>query len=138
MSTDSNDDFKNLTLISQVIKAKQKLNKEKEQNDTESLNTMDYYKDDSSNKNSLIDESKTNNKLLFDSNKKEEINKTSDNIKNKKDFSLKKNNNENINKIESKNNDIKNRKYSTKNKKPQNIQEGLNEVLIYVLDAIVI
>ena len=90
MSTDSNDDFKNLTLISQVIKAKQKLNKEKEQNDTESLNTMDYYKDDSSNKNSLIDELKTNNKLLFDSNKKEEINKTSDNIKNKKDFSLKK------------------------------------------------
>ena len=128
MSTDSNDDFKNLTLISQVIKAKQKLNKEKEQNDTESLNTMDYYKDDSSNKNSLIDESKTNNKLLFDSNKKEEINKTSDNIKNKKDFSLKKNNNENINKIESKNNDIKNRKYSTKNKKPQNIQEGINEI----------
>ena len=52
MSTNLDEDFKNISLISQVIKAKQKSKKEKDQQDTESLNTMDYYKDDSSNKNS--------------------------------------------------------------------------------------
>ena len=66
-------------LINAMIKMKPKLKNSIEQMETESLNTMDYYKDDSSNKNSsLIDESKANNKLIFESNKKEEINKTQD------------------------------------------------------------
>ena len=126
MSTNLDEDFKNISLISQVIKAKQKSKKEKDQQDTESLNTMDYYKDDSSNKNSsLIDESKANNKLLFESNKKEEINKTQD-INNKKELSSQKNNNRN--KFESKNNDTKNRKYSITINNPQNIQKALNEM----------
>ena len=55
-------------LIKKMLKAKPKLNKTLEQKDTESLNTMEYYNEDSSNKNSLIEEAKTNNKLLLNTN----------------------------------------------------------------------
>ena len=55
-------------LIKKMLKAKPKLNTTLEQKDTESLNTMEYYNEDSSNKNSLIEEAKKNNKLLFNTN----------------------------------------------------------------------
>ena len=57
-------------IILQLIKAKPKSKINLEQKDSESLNTMDYYKEDSSNKNSLIEEIKLNaNKLLYNSKK---------------------------------------------------------------------
>ena len=56
-------------LIKKMLKAKPKMNKTLEQKDTESLNTMEYYNEDSSTKNSLIEEAKINNKLLFNTNK---------------------------------------------------------------------
>ena len=55
-------------LIKKMLKAKPKLNTTLEQKDTESLNTMEYYNEDSSNKNSIIEEAKKNNKLLFNTN----------------------------------------------------------------------
>ena len=61
----------NENLIKEMIKAKPKIKKSIEQQDSESLNTMDYYKEDSSNKNSLIDEAKANNNLLYNPNETE-------------------------------------------------------------------
>ena len=66
-----------------MLKAKPKLKKSIEQQDSESLNTMDYYKEDGSNKNSLIDEAKANNILLHNPNKNGKILKT-ENDKEKK------------------------------------------------------
>ena len=87
MSTNLDGEYTTNDLISKMVKAKPKMKKSIEQQDTESLNTMDYYKDDSSNKNSLIDELKANNKLLFDPNKKEETIETQSS-NNKKDLSI--------------------------------------------------
>ena len=44
----------NENLIKEMIKAKPKKKKSIEQQDSESLNTMDYYKEDSSNKKTTI------------------------------------------------------------------------------------
>jgi len=71
MSTTTNKKYNSNDLILQMIKAKPKNKKNIEQLDSESLNTMDYYKQDSSNKNSLIEESKINNKLMFNQKKPE-------------------------------------------------------------------
>ena len=76
MSSNLDNEYTTNNLITQAVKAKQKLKKSSEQQkqqDNDSLNTMDYYRDDSSNKNSLIDELKSNEKLLFEQNKIEEI-----------------------------------------------------------------
>ena len=76
MSNSKNAEYSSTNLISQMLKAKPKMKKNIEQLDNESLNTMDYYKEDSSNKNSLIEESKLNNKLLFNPQKLESKNST--------------------------------------------------------------
>ena len=74
MSKTSNKEYTSNDLILQLIKAKPKSKINLEQKDSESLNTMDYYKEDSSNKNSLIEEIKLNtNKLLFNAKKPEKI-----------------------------------------------------------------
>ena len=74
MSKASSKEHTSNDLILQLIKAKPKSKINLEQKDSESLNTMDYYKEDSSNKNSLIEEIKLNsNKLLYNSKKPEKI-----------------------------------------------------------------
>ena len=65
MSTNRSKEQNSNDLIVKMLKAKPKLKKSIDQQDSESLNTMDYYKEDSSNKNSLIDELKENNILLI-------------------------------------------------------------------------
>ena len=65
MSTPANKTYTSNDLILQMLKVKPKMKKTIEQIDSESLNTMDYYKEDSSTKNSLIEESKINNNLLI-------------------------------------------------------------------------
>ena len=72
MSTNIDSDLTSNELISKMIKAKPKSKKSLEHQDSESLNTMEYYKEDSSNKNSLIEDLKEANKLLFNPNKTEE------------------------------------------------------------------
>ena len=71
MTTNRTKEQNSNDLILQMLKAKPKLKKSIEQQDSESLNTMDYYKEEGSNKNSLIDEMKTNNILLPNMNKNE-------------------------------------------------------------------
>lgn len=58
-------------LLIKMLKAKPKLTKTIEQIDTDSLNTMDYYQEDS--KNSLIAESKLNNALSYKTKKPKNI-----------------------------------------------------------------
>lgn len=72
MSTNLESDLTSNELISKMIKAKPKSKKSLEHQDSESLNTMEYYKEDSSNKNSLIEDLKEANKLLYNPNKTEE------------------------------------------------------------------
>ena len=79
-------------LINVMIKMKPKLKNSIEQMETESLNTMDYYKEDSSNKNSLIDEANLSNKLIYNPNKnkpKERNNKNTSKI-NRASFTINK------------------------------------------------
>ena len=79
-------------LINAMIKMKPKLKNSIEQMETESLNTMDYYKEDSSNKNSLIDEANLSNKLIYNPNKnkpKERNNKNTSKI-NRASFTINK------------------------------------------------
>ena len=79
-------------LINVMIKMKPKLKNSIEQMETESLNTMDYYKEDSSNKNSLIDEANLSNKLIYNPNKnkpKERNNKNTSKI-NRASFNINK------------------------------------------------
>ena len=71
MSSNRTKEQNSNDLILQMLKAKPKLKKSIEQQDSESLNTMDYYKEEGSNKNSLIDEMKANNILLHNANKNE-------------------------------------------------------------------
>ena len=75
MSTPANKTLTPNDLILQMLKVKPKEKKTIEQIDSESLNTMDYYKEDSSTKNSLIEESKINNNLLLNAKKPEKVNK---------------------------------------------------------------
>ena len=86
MSSNANKELTSNDLILQMLKAKPKLKKSIEQQDSESLNTMDYYKEDGSNKNSLIDEAKANNILLHNPNKNGKTLKT-ENDKEKNDIS---------------------------------------------------
>ena len=79
-------------LINAMIKMKPKLKNSIEQMEKESLNTMDYYKEDSSNKNSLIDEANLSNKLIYNPNKnkpKERNNKNTSKI-NRASFTINK------------------------------------------------
>ena len=79
-------------LINAMIKMKPKLKNSIEQMETESLNTMDYYKEDSSNKNNLIDEANLSNKLIYNPNKnkpKERNNKNTSKI-NRASFTINK------------------------------------------------
>ena len=79
-------------LINAMIKMKPKLKNSIEQMETESLNTMDYYKEDSSNKNSLIVEANLSNKLIYNPNKnkpKERNNKNTSKI-NRASFTINK------------------------------------------------
>ena len=85
MSTPANKTLTPNDLILQMIKVKPKEKKTIEQIDSESLNTMDYYKEDSSTKNSLIEESKINNNLLLNAKKAEKVKKIK---KEQKDISL--------------------------------------------------
>ena len=85
MSTPANKTYTSNDLILQMLKVKPKMKKTIEQIDSESLNTMDYYKEDSSTKNSLIEESKINNNLLISQKKQEKKRKIK---KEQKDFSL--------------------------------------------------
>lgn len=85
MSTPANKTYSSNDLILQLLKEKPKMKKTIEQIDSESLNTMDYYKQDSSTKNSLIEESKINNNLLISQKKQEKKRKIK---KEQKDFSL--------------------------------------------------
>ena len=76
MSTTICTEYTSNDLINAMIKMKPKVKKSIDQMDNESLNTMDYYKEDSSNINSLIEEAKLDNKLIYNptQNKKEERN----------------------------------------------------------------
>ena len=76
MSTTISTEYTSNDLINAMIKMKPKVKKSIEQMDTESLNTMDYYKEDSSNINSLIEDAKLDNKLTYNptQNKTEERN----------------------------------------------------------------
>ena len=79
-------------LINVMIKMKPKLKNSIEQMETESINTIDYYKEDSSNKNSLIVEANLSNKLIYNSNKnkpKERNNKNTSKI-NRASFTINK------------------------------------------------
>ena len=125
MSTNLDNEYASDNLISQAVKAKPRIKKSSEQQqDNDSLNTMDYYRDDSSNKNSLIDELKSSNKLLFDPNKIEQTpeseiqSKKKDSIPLQKNMNTNKDDNMDIN-IHSK------RKNSTNNPKTQ---KTLNEM----------
>lgn len=88
MSSTTSNEYTPNDLITKMVKAKPKLKKSIEQFDTDSLNTMDYYKEDSSNKNSLIDESKLNQKLLFNPNNKNDSTNKDENINEKNDLSI--------------------------------------------------
>ena len=88
MSSTTSNEYTSNDLITKMVKAKPKLKKSIEQFDTDSLNTMDYYKEDSSNKNSLIDESKLNQKLLFNPNNKNDSTNKDENINEKNDLSI--------------------------------------------------
>ena len=72
MSTNRTKEQNSNDLILQMLKAKPKLKKSIDQQDSESLNTMDYYKEEGSNKNSLIDDLKANKILLHNVNKNEQ------------------------------------------------------------------
>ena len=92
MSTAISTNNNSNDLISAMIKMKPKLKNSIEQMETESLNTMDYYKEDSSNKNSLIDEANLSNKLIYNPNKnkpKERNNKNTSKI-NRASFTINK------------------------------------------------
>ena len=124
MSTNLDEEYTTNELISQMVKAKPKLKKSKEQQDSDSLNTMDYYKDDSSNKNSLIDELKANNKLLFDPNKKEETTET-ESASNKRDLPAQQNK---MNKEANKINNITKRKNSLHITKAKKILNDVHNI----------
>ena len=110
--------------LNKILKAKPKLKNSIEQQDSESLNTMDYYKEDSSNKNSLIDEAKTNNKLLYNPNNSKEKKSKPEDIEVKKDLSFKFNTNINPN-----SNSKQNKRNTNINvKKLHNIQKTINDV----------
>ena len=92
MSTAISTKHNSNDLINVMIKMKPKLKNSIEQMETESLNTMDYYKEDSSNKNSLIDEANLSNKLIYNPNKnkpKERNNKNTSKI-NRASFTINK------------------------------------------------
>ena len=90
MSTTTNKKYSSNDLILHSKKVKPQNKLSIEQLDSESLNTMDYYKQDSSNKNSLIDELKINNKLSFKQKKPEKL---KINTKDEDNFSLRINKN---------------------------------------------
>lgn len=71
MSTTANTEFTSNDLILQMLKAKPKTKKSIEQLDTDSINTMDYYKEENSTRNSIIEESKSNKKSIFNPKKEE-------------------------------------------------------------------
>ena len=60
-----NTEYTSNNLINAMLKTNPKLKKSIEQMDSDSLNTMDYYQEDSSNKNSLIEEAKFNKKIIY-------------------------------------------------------------------------
>ena len=64
MEKNVNAKFKTNDFITKIIKAKPKKKTSIDQQDSESLNTMDYYNEDSSTKNSLIADIKLNNHFL--------------------------------------------------------------------------
>lgn len=106
--------------LNKIIKAKPILKNSIEKQDSESLNTMDYYKEDSSNKNSLIEEAKTNNQLLYNPiNSKEKKEKPED-IEVKKDLSFQ------LNQANIITNNINQNQNSNSKQKKRNIKLNIN------------
>lgn len=136
MSSNTNGHMESETDINlnKILKAKPKLKNSIEKQDSESLNTMDYYREDSSNKNSLIDEAKTNNQLLYNPNNSKEKKSKPEDIEVKKDLSfqlnqLNKNINTNITNKNSNSNSNPNKINLNINvKKIHNIQKTINDV----------
>ena len=60
-----NTEYTSNNLINAILKTNPKLKKSIEQMDSDSLNTMDYYQEDSSNKNNLIEEAKFNKQIIY-------------------------------------------------------------------------
>ena len=60
-----NTEYTSNNLINAMLKTNPKLKKSIEQIDSDSLNTMDYYQEDSSNKNNLIEEAKFNKQIIY-------------------------------------------------------------------------
>ena len=71
MSTTASTEFTSNDLILQMLKANPKTKKSIEQLDTDSIHTMDYYKEENSTRNSIIEESKSNKKSIFNPKKEE-------------------------------------------------------------------
>jgi hypothetical protein len=78
MSTTDNKKLSSNDFLIKIMNSNPKISKTIDQIDSESQNTMDYYKEDSSTKNSLIEETKIIKKLPINI----EIKKKGDNQKN--------------------------------------------------------
>ena len=80
MSTAIRTEYNSNDLINAMIKMKPKLRSSMEQMDSESLNTMDYYNEDSSNKNSLLEEANHKNKIAYNQNQNKPKERNNNNI----------------------------------------------------------